>query len=152
MKYLGVCLLLAACAKPVPVAAPVTYFRDLTAPIGSTTRGGPYDMAGNWRVQAAYPGGVFDAGDGVSLDFAADGSGVMNGLPLRVTRPNRWQAGGLEYWVLWVDADFRTAVIGTPSGAFGWIMDRPGADAPDRTRAAREVLEFSGYDLSRLEG
>ena len=152
MKRLLVCVLLAACAKPVPVAAPVTLFRDLTAPIGSTTRGGPYDMAGNWQVQAAYPGGLFDAGDGVVLDFAADGTGVLNGLPLQVVRPNRWRVAGVDYWVLWVDDDFRTAVIGTPSGAFGWIMDRPGAASADRTRAARDILDFSGYDLGRLQG
>lgn len=109
-------------------------------------------MAGNWQVQAAYPGGPFAAGDLIDLDFAADGSGVLNTVPLRVTLPNRWQVGGVAYWVLWVDDDFRTAVIGTPTGAFGWIMDRPGAVSGDRTRAAREILEFSGYDLGRLEG
>ena len=144
-------LLLAACDRPAPVAAPVTTFRELSAPIGSTTRGGSYDMAGNWLVQAVYPGGLFDAGDGVVLDFAADGTGVLNGLPLQVVRPNRWVVAGVEYWVLWVDDDFRTAVLGTPTGAFGWIMDRPGAGSADRTRAAREVLDFSGYDLGRLE-
>ena len=152
MRRLILCLLLAACTTAAPPPVPVPGFRDMTSPIGSTTRGSPYDMAGNWQVQAAYPGGLFGPGDGVVLDFAADGSGVMNGLPLQVVRPNRWQAGGAEYWVLWVDDDFRTAVIGTPSGAFGWIMDRPGAASVDRTRAAREILEFSGYDLSRLEG
>ena len=76
----------------------------------------------------------------------------MNGLPLQVVRPNRWRAGEAEFWVLWVDDDFRTAVIGSPTGQFGWIMDRPGAASADRTRAAREILDFSGYDLGRLEG
>ena len=151
MKRLFLCLLLAACAKAAPIAPPVSY-RDITQPIGSTTRGDAYDMAGNWQVQAAYPGGIFGPGDGVVLDFAADGTGVLNGLPLRITLPNRWVAGGIEYWVLWVDDDFRTAVIGTPTGAFGWIMDRPGAASTDRTRAAQEILDFSGYDLSRLQG
>jgi apolipoprotein D and lipocalin family protein len=152
LRRLILCLVLAACAKPVPPPIPTNSFRDVTLPIGSTTRGGPYDMAGNWRVAAAYPGGIFGPGDGVVLDFAADGTGVLNGLPLQVTMPNRWIAGGVEYWVLWVDDDFRTAVIGTPTGAFGWIMDRPGAASVDRTRAAREVLDFSGYDLGQLEG
>lgn len=151
MKRLILCLLLTACAKVAPVV-PLLSYRDTAAPIGSTTRGGPYDMAGNWLVQAAYPGGPFGAGDGVVLDFAADGTGVLNGVPLQVSLPNRWWIGGTDYWVLWVDDDFRTAVIGSPTGAFGWIMDRPGAASVDRTRAAREILEFSGYDLGRLEG
>ena len=56
----------------------------------------------------------------------------------------------LELWVLWVDDDFRTAVIGTPDGRFGWIMDRPGQASRDRTRAAREILDFNGYDTDRF--
>ena len=151
MRRLILCLLLAACAKSAPPPVAAISFRDATQPIGSTTRGGPYDMAGNWQVQAAFPGGLFDAGDGVVLDFAADGTGVLNGLALQVIRPNRWMVAGVEYWVIWVDDDFRTAVIGSPTGAFGWIMDRPGAASTDRTRAAREVLDFSGYDLGRLQ-
>ena len=152
MRRLILCLLLAACTTPAPVAPTGPVWRDLAQPIGSTTRGGPYDMAGNWQVQAAYPGGPLGPGDGIVLDFRADGTGDFNGLPLQVTRPNRWRAGGVEYWVLWVDDDFRTAVIGTPTGGFGWIMDRPGASSPDRSRAAREILEFSGYDPAQLEG
>ncbi len=65
--------------------------------------------------------------------------------------PGRWASGEVpELWILWVDDDFRTAVIGTPDGSLGWIMDRPGQASPDRTAAAREVLDWSGYDLGRL--
>ena len=56
-----------------------------------------------------------------------------------------------EHWVLWVDADFRTAVIGSPTGQFGWIMEKgTGAPSPDRIKAARDVLDFGGFDLSQL--
>lgn len=150
MKRILLGMLLAACAAPAPVVAPVT-FRDLAQPIGSTTRGGAAEMAGNWVVSAAYPGGFFDPGDGVALTFAADGTGNLNGVPLQLSGVNRWRSGQTEFWVLWVDDDFRTAVIGSPTGAFGWIMDRPGAASADRTRAAREILDFSGYDLDRLK-
>lgn len=57
-----------------------------------------------------------------------------------------------EYWVLWVDADYRTAAIGTPDGRFGYVLDRDGAVSPDRLAAAREIFEWQGYDLDRLRG
>ena len=28
-----------------------------------------------------------------------------------------------EFWVLWVDEGFRTAVLGNKTGEFGWIVD-----------------------------
>lgn len=56
-----------------------------------------------------------------------------------------------DYWVLWVDEGYRTAVVGVPSGRAGWILNRDPEIPPDRLKAARDVLEFNGYDLSRLE-
>lgn len=55
-----------------------------------------------------------------------------------------------DYWVLWVDEGYRTAVVGMPSGRAGWILNREPQIPPDRLAAAREVLDFNGYDLSRL--
>ena len=54
--------------------------------------------------------------------------------------------------VLWVDEGFRTAVLGTPSGSRAFILDRGATPAPDRLRAAREILNWYGYDLAQLEG
>ena len=65
--------------------------------------------------------------------------------------PGRFTIGGGEaWWVLWDDADNRTLVIGTPSGAFGFVLDRTGDLPADRLAAAREILDFNGYDLARL--
>jgi apolipoprotein D and lipocalin family protein len=57
---------------------------------------------------------------------------------------------GAEWWVLWVDADYRTLVVGTPSGSFGIILNRTADLPPDRLAAARDVLAWNGYDLTRL--
>ena len=57
---------------------------------------------------------------------------------------------GAEWWVLWVDADYRTLVVGTPSGSFGMILNRTSDLPPDRLAAAREVLAWNGYDLGRM--
>ena len=63
----------------------------------------------------------------------------------------RFTIAGLDdpFWVLWADADMRTVVIGTPSGRFGFILNRGGFPA-DRLTAARDILDWNGYDLSRL--
>ncbi len=150
---------LAACAAEPP-APPAESFRDRSVPIGSTTRGGVGDLAGEWVIAQSFPGAAFAApgtrvtvapgAGGASLRFA--GPGGVRDLAVAAGAPGRLalRDGGPELWVLWVDDDFRTAVIGTPDGSLGWIMDRPGQASPDRTAAAREVLDWSGYDLGRL--
>jgi len=55
-----------------------------------------------------------------------------------------------DYWVLWVDPDYQTAVVGTPSGRAGWILNRSPDIRADRMAAARGVLEFNGYDTDQL--
>ncbi len=54
------------------------------------------------------------------------------------------------YWVLWVDEGYRTAVVGTPSGSAGWILNREPQIPEDRLEAARRILEFNGYDTGQL--
>ncbi|QXT40417.1 lipocalin family protein [Gymnodinialimonas ceratoperidinii] len=54
------------------------------------------------------------------------------------------------YWVLWVDEGYRTAVVGAPNGRVGWILNREPEIPSDRLAAAREVLDFNGYDLAPL--
>ncbi len=68
--------------------------------------------------------------------------------PGRITREMR--DGTEEIWVLWVDADYRIAALGTPSGGFGRILVRPGQARADLIIAAREIMDFNGYDVSRL--
>lgn len=159
--------LLAACATgaAVPPEQPgAASFRDRGVPIGSTVRGTPADIAGDWVISQAFPGLPFGgAGTRVAVAPAPDGSALWRfdgpGGPARTATvaglPGRFAPraeGDLELWILWVDDDFRTAVVGTPDGSLGWIMDRPGQASPDRTAAAREVLDWSGYDLARLAG
>ena len=53
-------------------------------------------------------------------------------------------------WVLWTDADYRTAVLGQPDGRAGWILNRDPEIPPDRLAAALTVLDFNGYDTGAL--
>lgn len=71
--------------------------------------------------------------------------------PARITGPGRITRDGEELWVMWVDADYRIAVIGTPDGRFGRILSRTPQPRPDLLAAAREILDFNGYDLAGLK-
>ena len=160
MRLLLFLLLLAACAREAPPEA--VSFRDRGVPIGSTLRGTPADLGGEWVISQAFPG-LPSTGPGTRVTVAPDPAGsvvwrltgagrteeisTVAGLPGRFAPRGK---GDPELWLLWVDDDFRTAVVGTPDGSLGWIMDRAGQDSPDRTAAAREVLDFNGYDVARL--
>lgn len=158
-------LVLAACGRGEPEPAAVAdapSFRDRGVLIASTTRGTAGDLEGEWVISQSYPGLAFAApGTRVAVAPGANGAVLWRfsgpagaGEVATVTGlPGRFKPGagnGPELWVLWVDDDFRTAAVGTPDGSIGWIMNRPGEASGDRTAAAREVLEWSGYDLGRL--
>lgn len=55
-----------------------------------------------------------------------------------------------DYWVLWVDEDYQTAVVGVPSGTSGWILARTPAIDAKRRAEAEAALERNGYDTSKL--
>lgn len=54
----------------------------------------------------------------------------------------------LREW-LGVDHGYRTLAIGTPSGRFGFVLDR-GPIPADRLDAAREIFDFNGYATAAL--
>ena len=156
---LGLVLALAACAPAPPDAVP---FRTAGAPMWSNAQFDASRLVGSWRQAAAFgpakagcaPGGADIGGAPGSLRLTArlclSGRDVRLSGPLAATGPGRFRAGDQEWWVLWVDTDYRTLAIGTPSGAFGFILNRDGPLPPDRLRAAAEVFDFNGYDTRSL--
>lgn len=56
-----------------------------------------------------------------------------------------------QTWVLWVDESYRTALLARPDGLFAIILDRSARPAPDRYAAAKEILDFNGYDTLALQ-
>jgi apolipoprotein D and lipocalin family protein len=149
-------LLVAACARPAP--PPVASFRNAAVPISSIALFDPARLDGAWREVAGYPLGqtcqaavdLKFSGAGARLDGAACHLPLATSVVLEPSGPGRLRAGGVELWVLWVDADYRTLVLGTPSGRFAAILNRDGPIPADRLTAARRVLDFNGYDLARL--
>ena len=153
-------ILLAACAAP---PQPATGFRDMAAPFASTQRFETERFLGDWVQVAAFAA----PGAGVAAErhlyrrattgqIVADVTGATGERRhvYALEGPGRLRAvapAGEALWVLWVDEGFRTAVLGTPSGSEAFILDRSVTPAPDRLRAAQEILQWYGYDLGRLQ-
>lgn len=166
-RLIPLLLLLSACAAPAP--PPDTAFRNTATPLYSNAVFEPARLAGPWAQVAEFaaPGAPACRPDG--LRFGAVGATLpiearlcLNGaqanyagqaalvVPGRFVLPGADPALAQPWWVIWVDTDYRTLVIGTPSGDFGFILNRDGALPPDRLAAAREILDWNGYDLARL--
>ena len=164
MRYavVTVLLLLAACGGPG--------YRDMTVPMTSMALFDPARYVGLWYEVARYPvwyqEGCADSRaiyaqtgpDTLSVRNICDRGGTVDeiGGTAKIVGPGRLRLRldgvpvAADYWVLWVDQDYRTAVVGTPSGRAAWILNRAPDISPDRLNAARDVLRFNGYDLSRL--
>ena len=166
MRWLFIAALLAGCAGAV--------YRDRDVQISSMAVFDPARYAGLWykiaRYDVPYERGC--VGVTARYDLRPDGTlGILNscrdGTPdgrlktikghARMVGPGRLMVSfdnvpfvAAPYWVLWVDEGYRTAVVGVPSGRAGWILNREPRIPPDRLKAALQVLEFNGYDSSRL--
>ena len=168
-------LLLAGCAAgpDEEVGGLFEVYRDRDVPIASAALFAPERYLGTWYEVARFPV-PFEAGCvGVTAEYGLisesvisvkntcrneDGSvrSTIEGTAeivgrgrLEVTFPSV-PFGASDYWVLWVDEGYRTAVVGAPNGRSGWILNREPVIPADRLAAAREILDFNGYDLSRL--
>lgn len=153
-------LVLLACARPAPAPQGGPY-RPVEAPIYSNAVLDPARLVGDWQQVAGFgaaacaPGQVSiretGAGLGIHYRLCQSGSAVAAAGPMVPVGPGRFDVPGQPgpWWVLWADADDRTLVIGTPGGEIGFILNR-GDFPPDRLAAAKEILDWNGYDLGRL--
>lgn len=163
-------LLLAACGGER--AAPVTTDRDPSAPFASIASFDPVRFGGRWYEVAAFPSVAAIACLSSWTEYtprpdgtlglgrfcrSADGSVTQTAgraIPVGPGRLSVTFAGDdgqpATWWVLWVDEGYRTAVIGTQSGRGAWVLNRDPNAPADRLAAAREILDFYGYDPSRL--
>lgn len=152
-----VALALAGCA-PQPQG-----LRNAETPISSAVAFDPARFADVWHVVAAY--GTEARCGPLSETWARTGQAAYSVTGTRcgpmgarafaatanVTGPGRITRGEEQLWVLWVDADYRVAVIGTPSGQFARVLSRTPGVRDDLMRAARDVLRFNGYDPAGLQ-
>lgn len=139
------------------MAPPAPGYRDTTQPLSITTRAAPDLWQGTWHLRAATPGDgeahqfEFDAGR-ITPDCAPDcGTGWM----VTPIGANRWQLTNgqgqtRELWLIWIDDSRRTAAFGEPDGGYAWVLDRSASGGADRIQAAREILDFNGYDAGQI--
>ncbi|MDJ1017971.1 MAG: lipocalin family protein [Paracoccaceae bacterium] len=157
------CLLLAGCAA-------FPSYRDRDAEMVSMAVFDPARYAGLWYEIASYETpfqrgcrntrALYSLNDdgtlGVLNRCERDGETASIAGSASVVGPGRLQVRlngvpfGADYWVLWVDEGYRTAVVGVPSGRAGWILNREPGIPRDRLNAAKRVLAFNGYDLEAL--
>ena len=159
-------LILSACTKPPSPERPAT-FRNASQEIYSSAAFVPGKIAGSWQQMGAYSRGSDGPGCAPGrVSFTPSAGGLLasgqlclngqtrpvSGL-VRANGPGRLQVPGMsDWWVIWVDADYRSLAIATPSGEFGFVLDR-GVIGADRFNAAREIFDFNGYrktDLRRF--
>lgn len=176
MRALAALLLIVACAKPLPnepVGQLFEVYRDTTIPIASKAVFDPARYLGTWYEVARFPV-LFETGCvKVTAEYALQDDGNISVLntcrnpdstvrstiqgSAQIVGPGRLKVsfpsvpfGASDYWILWVDEGYRTAVVGAPNGRSGWILNRDPKIPVDRLNAAREVLDFNGYNVSKL--
>lgn len=152
MKWLvpAVLALVAACAAP-PVSVPGV--RDLSRPVYSIAGFDPARLSGDWEQVAGFgrdcgPGRL-QMGAELTYDLCLP-TGRAAGAARATEVPGRFDSKDGALWVLWADADDRTLVIGGPDGRVAAVLNRAGGISSDRLQAARDILGFNGYDVSRL--
>jgi len=174
MRVLFLALLLAGCANQ-DGGGFFEVYRDTDTSISSKAVFSPERYTGVWYEIARFPV-PFEAGcKGVTAEYALRDDGSLSVLNIcrnpdgteksriagsaEVVGPGRLKVRfdtvpfvAADYWVLWTDEDYRTAVVGTPNGRAGWILNRTPDIRADRLETARDILQFNGYDLDRLKG
>ncbi|WP_341862771.1 lipocalin family protein [Gymnodinialimonas sp. 57CJ19] len=148
-------------------------YRDESVTIASSANFDATRYVGRWYEVARYPNPFQEDCPGAIADYAlSDVPGVLtvtntcldaSGQPSDTITGSATDEGlgrlsvrlqgvpvAAPYWVLWVDEGYRTAVVGNPDGRVGWILNRDPDIPADRLTAAREVLDFNGYDLAQL--
>lgn len=154
MKSLLLAAFLLAACTPRPAPKPQS-FRDPARQVYSIAGLQPGRIQGEWQQMAGFGtachGGSMAIGPVTQYALCLPQGVKIGQGEMRSSVPGRFDLPGIgDFWVLWADADNRTMVIGTPSGRYGMILNRGSSLPPDRLKAARDILQFNGYDVSQL--
>ena len=96
---------------------------------------------------------------------AEDGSGITaeglakpadaTGSKLKVTFLPSWirwlPVGRADYWVLARDAEYKTALVGTPDKKYLWLLARSPNVSQDTYAKYRQIAQQQGYDLKEFK-
>lgn len=152
-------VVMALCMSILGCAQKEEAVRNTEAPIGATTRFTAEEFSGDWIIAASFvqrrkgPLAVSYAAEEGRLTISSDELSQIAGF-YRQGVPGElipYSAEQETLVVMWVDDDFRTAVVGTASGSVGFVLDREGDLPADRDQAVRDILKFYGWDTSQLK-
>lgn len=144
-RVLVLCLCLAGCSTSWTAPREDSFLRDRAAPIASQSDASLQRLQGRWVV---VEGAGLAQGGAVTINN--NSIIIENGtFDIRDQGQGRLMIDDADVWVHWIDIDSRTAALGAPDGSRVWIMDRTGRPG-ERLSAARKILDWYGYDLSRL--
>lgn len=96
---------------------------------------------------------------------AQDGSGITaeglakpadsTGSKLKVTFLPSWirwlPVGRADYWILAHDADYKTALVGTPDKDYLWLLARSPNVSQETYAKYRQIAQKQGYDLKEFK-
>ncbi|WP_112324075.1 lipocalin family protein [Oceanibium sediminis] len=164
---LGAILVLAACGMN-------GNYRDTSVQMDSVAALDIERYTGKWYEIARFPNGFEEGCVGVTAEYAKREDGrisvtntcrkdtldgpveVAEGIA-RIASPGQlkvkfvqWLPFAGDYWVLDVTPDYSVAVVGEPSGDFGWILARTPTLDDAQLQDALSVLKADGYDTSKL--
>jgi apolipoprotein D and lipocalin family protein len=143
-------LSLAACGQHPPRGD--IPLRNPTAAFGGTSRFDAARFAGDWATVAC----LGDCAPQVRYaqttggDYLRQAGGTTTAYAISAPGILRQRDADRTLVVMWVDEGFRTAVVGDADGRWAAILNRDRRPAPDRIMAAREILDFNGWDVSKL--
>lgn len=91
-------------------------------------------------------------------DIVADGLAKPvddTGSKLKVTFLPSWirwlPVGRADYWVLARDADYKTALVGTPDKDYLWLLARSPNVSQETYAKYRQIAQQQGYDLKEFK-
>lgn len=152
---LTLCAALAGCSSPMATGP-----RDAAIPMRAMATVDTNAFSGRWWEVATYlPDGASCVIGGLTVSPQPDGNLTLTegpcadgrprtGLATR-TGPGRYLFGGEELWLLWADFEYSVAVIATDAGR-AHILARSLTPPADKLAAAREILDWNGFDVSTL--
>jgi len=168
-------LALAALVALAPMVAEASY-RDKSAPLSVVTSLDINRYLGKWYEIARFPNRFERGCQGVTAEYALRDDGqvrVLNtcreGSPTgpartaegvaRIEGPGKLSVTFVpwlpfargDYWVIHLEPDYSLAVVGEPSGKWGWILARKPNVSKAALDRAHAAMTRMGYDLGKLE-
>ena len=96
---------------------------------------------------------VSEGGSGITAEGLAKPVDE-SGSKLKVTFLPKWirwiPVGRADYWVLARDADYKTALVGTPDKKYLWLLARSPNISQETYTKYRQVAQQQGYDLKEF--